>query len=139
MESHIRELDRILRNHAVNVRAAAASRPTIILAAIAALALSLMYLVRPAMATEISTFWLHESQQNSDSSQMQDSEEDCKGADVPAGMVLWHFILNKLDAGTAEPGALTATFTGAGTVGPIDSYKLTPGGVMHWNVFTTGD
>ncbi|MEX1172115.1 MAG: hypothetical protein WEG56_05830 [Chloroflexota bacterium] len=58
----------------------------------------------------------------------------CDG--VTAGNVLWHFIQNQTEG--VSTGKLTATFTtyngGAPTV--VDSYKITPGGVLHWEIIT---
>jgi hypothetical protein len=119
----------------VNVRTSAASRPTIILAAIAALALSLMYLVRPAYAGTTAT--LNAAFVGTDSSQAQDQCDP--DVPVPDGQVLWHFILNGLDPGitSAIPGHFE--FDSSGTLN-VDSSKWNPGGdTHHFYVFTTGD
>jgi hypothetical protein len=120
----------------VNARASAASRPTIILAAIAALALSLMYLVRPAYAGEPAT--LNPAHVGTDSSQTADGA-DCKDGDAPAGMVLWHFILNDVTPGIDDPIPGHFDFHDSGTQ-DVDSSQWNPGGgTHHFYVFTTGD
>ena len=120
----------------MNARASAASRPTIILAAIAALALSLMYLVRPAYAGEPAT--LNPAHVGTDSSQTADGA-DCKDGDAPAGMVLWHFILNDVTPGIDDPIPGHFDFHDSGTQ-DVDSSQWNPGGgTHHFYVFTTGD
>ena len=119
----------------MNVQAKAVNRPTILLAAIAAIALSLMYLVRPAYAGTTAT--LQESQKGTDSSQATDQCD--QNVPVPAGEVLWHFILNGVDPGitSAIPGHFQ--FTNSGTL-DVDSSKWNPGGdTHHFYVFTVGD
>ena len=113
----------------------AVSRPTMLLVALAALALSLYFAVRPAYANGGAT--LKESQIGTDSSQAQD---DCSGEDdVPAGMVLWHFILNGLEPGITSAIAGQFEFTFDGTLN-VDSSKWNNGGdTHHFYVYTTGD
>jgi hypothetical protein len=103
--------------------------------ALAALALSFYFAIRPAYAGGVAT--LQESQQGTDSSQAQD--ECQQGDDVPAGEVLWHFILNGLDPGITSPISGHFDFTDAGTI-DVTSSKWNPGGdTHHFYVFTTGD
>lgn len=112
----------------------AVSRPTILVVALVALALSLFFAVRPAYAGGVAQ--LQESQQGTDSSEAVDN---CEGEDVPAGQVLWHFILNGVNPGIDAPIPGHFTFTGAGTV-DVDSSKWNPGGeTHHFYVYTTGD
>src|SRR3970282_563766 len=47
------ELERVLRDPSVNARAMAASRPTILFAVISALALSLLWVMSPVLATHV--------------------------------------------------------------------------------------
>jgi hypothetical protein len=111
------------------------SRPTIFLVALAALALSLYFAVRPTYAGVVAT--LQESQVGTDSSQAQDecSDEDA----VPAGQVLWHFILNGLDPGITSAISGHFEFDSSGTQ-DVDSSKWNPDGTTHhFYVFTTGD
>jgi hypothetical protein len=108
----------------------------ILVAALAAIALALSFAIRPAYAASGPTATLQESQKGTDSSEAQD---DCSGEDVPAGEVLWHFILNGVDPGITEAISGHFTFTGAGTL-DVDSSKWNPGGdTHHFYVFTTGD
>jgi len=102
---------------------------------LAALALSLYFAVRPVYAGGVAE--LQESQQNTDSSTAQDN---CEGEDsVPAGEVLWHFILNGLDPGITSPIDGHFVFDSAGTL-DVSSSKWNPGGdTHHFYVFTTGD
>jgi hypothetical protein len=101
---------------------------------LAALALSLYFAVRPVYAGGVAE--LQESQKGTDSSQAQD---DCSGEDVPAGEVLWHFILNGLDPGITSAISGHFEFDSAGTLN-VDSSKWNPGGdTHHFYVFTTGD
>jgi hypothetical protein len=102
---------------------------------LAALALSLYFAVRPVYAGGVAT--LQESQQGTDSSEAQDN---CEGEDsVPAGEVLWHFILNGLDPGITSAISGHFEFDNAGTLN-VDSSKWNPGGdTHHFYVFTTGD
>ena len=119
----------------MNVRARAVSRPTIFLIALAALALSLYFAVRPTYAGGVAT--LQESQIGTDSSKAQD---DCSDEDsVPAGQVLWHFILNGLDPGITSAVSGHFEFDSSGTQ-DVDSSKWNPDGTTHhFYVYTTGD
>jgi hypothetical protein len=108
----------------------------ILLAALAAIALAMSLAIRPAYATG-GTATLQESQKGTDSSEATD---DCSNEDeVPAGEVLWHFILNGVDPGITAPISGHFEFEGAGTLN-VDSSKWNPGGdTHHFYVFTTGD
>jgi hypothetical protein len=110
-------------------------RMLIALAAMGIIALALGYFVHPVYAGGVAK--LQESQQNTDSS---DASDECKDEDaVPAGKVLWHFILNGLEPGitSAVPGHFE--FDGAGTL-DVSSSKWNPDGkTHHFYVFTTGD
>jgi hypothetical protein len=109
----------------------------LLMVALAALALSLYFTVRPANAVVGNVAHLQESQKGTDSSEATD---DCAGAgtSVPAGEVLWHFILNGL-----EPG-ITSAISGhfdfeSGTVDVSSSKWNKDGTTHHFYVFTTGD
>ncbi|HET7082223.1 MAG TPA: hypothetical protein VFJ00_00735 [Candidatus Limnocylindria bacterium] len=113
----------------------AVSRPTIFLVALAALTLSLYFAVRPVHAGEPAT--LNDNFIGTDSSQAEDSCQE--GDDVPAGMVLWHFILNGLEPGITSAIAGQFEFEFDGTLN-VDSTKWNPGGdTHHFYVYTTGD
>ena len=97
-------------------------------ALMAALGMTLL-LSAPAFAVEIG----NDLPIPSDSAEFQGSEEECAEADVEAGQVLWHFIINN---SSTDDQTLTVTFQNAGTMtqGPdkvVDAY------VLHYN-FTTG-
>ena len=114
----------------MNVRASATSRPTILLAAIAALALSMMYLIRPVLAND-----LHQTPPISwDASNFSDSE--CDALKLAPGEVFWHFVQNQVADGT-DTGKMTVTFDIDGT-STVDSYKKS-GGVLHWSIITGHD
>ena len=104
--------------------------------ALAALALSLYFTVRPVYAGSVAE--LQESQKGTDSSEATD---DCKGAgkSVPAGEVLWHFILNGLDPGITSAISGHFDFDGAGVVDVSSSKWNNDGTTHHFYVFTTGD
>jgi hypothetical protein len=109
----------------------AVSRPTILLAAIAAIALSMLYLVRPVAATEPFKVYLQASHAGADSSTFKE-DEDC--GDFTSGVV-WHFILNNYDgSGTAH---LVATFDGAGVL-ETDASKVL-NSVQHFYLNTPTD
>jgi len=113
----------------------AVSRPMLFVVVLAALALSLYFAVRPVYAGGVAT--LQESQQGTDSSEAQD---DCSGEDaVPAGEVLWHFILNGLDPGITSAISGHFDFDGAGIVDVSSSKWNNDGTTHHFYVFTTGD
>ena len=103
--------------------------------ALAALALSFYFAIRPAYAGGVAT--LNPDHVDTDSSQAQD---DCTGEDaVPDGEVLWHFILNGLDPGITSAISGHFEFKFAGTINE-DSSKWNVGGdTHHFYVFTTGD
>jgi hypothetical protein len=104
--------------------------------ALAALALSLYFTVRPVYAGGVAE--LQESQKGTDSSEATD---DCAGAgkSVPAGEVLWHFILNGLDPGITSAISGHFEFDSAGTVDVSSSKWNKDGTTHHFYVFTTGD
>ncbi|MEX0710370.1 MAG: hypothetical protein WD116_04100 [Chloroflexota bacterium] len=95
----------------MNVQAKAASRPTILLAATAAIALSMLYLVVPVMANDLhQTADLPISWDNPD---FQGNSDECKDADLEPGEVLWHFVHTGND-GSDLPATLDANFETAG-------------------------
>lgn len=71
---------------------------------------------------------------SSDDPAFQGDEEECAGADLGAGQVLWHFVLVQTSATT---GTLTVTFQNAGTFS-VPSTKKT-GGTLHFDVITGED
>ena len=113
----------------------AVSRPTMFLVALAALTLSLYFAVRPVHAGEPAS--LNDTFIGTDSSQ---AEDDCQqGDDVPAGQVLWHFILNGIEPGITSAIAGQFEFQFDGTLN-VDSSKWNPDGkTHHFYVYTTGD
>jgi len=120
----------------VNARATAVSRPTIFLVALAVLALSLYFAVRPTYAIGGAT--LHEPHVGTNSATSQDFP--CEGQDpVPPGEVLWHFILNGLDPGITDPIPGVFEFTNSGTVNEDSSKWNNEGTTHHFYVFTVGD
>ncbi len=65
----------------------------------------------------------------------QGSEEECDGADLQPGQVLWHFVQTKV-ADEVASGNLWVTVTAVqGEVGPVASYKKA-GKVLHWAVIS---
>jgi hypothetical protein len=110
-------------------------RMLIAFAAMGIIALALGYFVHPVYASGGAT--LQVSQIGTDSS---DSDFKCEGQDpVPAGEVLWHFVLNGVDPGITSPIAGHFEFDGDGTLN-VSSSKWNPGGGEHqFFVFTTGD
>ena len=115
----------------MNTRATAASRPTILIAALAAIALSMLYLARPVAATEPYHVDLHESHQGADSTDFKE-DEDC--GDFTTGVV-WHFILNQYDGN--DTAHLVADFEDAGTL-EVDAGPVNPG-VQHFYINTPTD
>jgi len=107
----------------------ALSRPTIIFVAIAALALSLAMMARPALAVG-DKVTIHQDLPIASSTFGEDT--DC--GDFTSGVV-WHFILNQYDPNDAQ---LFVTFATAGAMGPI-SETDSPATAHHFYVNTPGD
>jgi hypothetical protein len=106
----------------------------IAMVAMGIIALALGYFTHPVYATTGAT--LQESQVGTDSSEATD---DCKDTDVPAGMVLWHFILNGLEPGITSAISGQFDFEGDGVLS-VDSSKWNPDGkTHHFYVYTSGD
>jgi hypothetical protein len=101
-------------------------------AAMAAITLSLALTMRVAFAND-----LHQTPPISWDAAKQGSAEDCKGADLQPGEVLWHFVQNQVADGT-DSGKMTAEFDIAGIKADVDSYKKS-GGVLHWSIITGHD
>jgi hypothetical protein len=111
-------------------------RMIIAMVAMGIIALALGYFTHPVYATSGAT--LQESQIGTDSSQATD---DCAGAgvSVPAGEVLWHFILNGLEPGITSAISGQFDFENDGILN-VDSSKWNPDGTTHhFYVFTSGD
>jgi len=108
-----------------------AARLTITLVALAAIALSLAAIARPAFAGETYEVWLQESQQGSDSSTFSE-DEDC--GDYTSGVV-WHFILNQYSGG--DTAHLVAWFQNAGEL-ETDASKVLQS-VQHFYLNTPSD
>jgi len=123
----------------MNARPKAVSRLMILMVALAALALSLSFAIRPAYAVALhdGPATLKGTQVGTDSSTAQD---DCSGEDaVPAGQVLWHFILNQVTPGITQgiPGHFEFKNSADQNV---NSSKWNPGGdTHHFYVYTPGD
>ena len=109
-----------------------AARPTVALAALAAIALSLAYLIQPTLAgVEPYQVPLHEAQQGADSSTFSPAD-DC--GDFTSGVV-WHFVLNQYDGN--DTAHLVADFQTAGTL-EADASKDN-GGTQHFYLNTPTD
>jgi hypothetical protein len=109
-------------------------RMIIAMVAMGIIALALGYFTHPVYATSGAT--LQESQVGTDSSEATD---DCKDTDVPAGMVLWHFILNGLEPGITSAISGQFDFADDGILN-VDSSKWNPDGkTHHFYVYTSGD
>ena len=111
-------------------------RMIIAMVAMGIVALALGYFVHPVYAADPAT--LNESQVGTNSA-TDGADFPCPGDEVPAGMVLWHFILNGIDPGITSPISGQFTFAGDGTLN-VDSSKWNPNGTEHqFFVYTTGD
>ena len=111
-------------------------RMIIAMVAMGIVALALGYFVHPVYAADPAT--LNESQIGTNSAE-DAADFPCPGDEVPAGMVLWHFILNGIDPGITSAIAGQFTFAGDGTLN-VSSTKWNPNGTEHqFFVYTTGD
>jgi len=109
-------------------------RMIIAMVAMGIIALALGYFTHPVYATTGAT--LNPDHVGTDSSEATD---DCKGTDVPAGMVLWHFILNGLEPGITSAISGQFDFEGDGILN-VDSSKWNDDGkTHHFYVYTSGD
>jgi hypothetical protein len=105
-------------------------------AALGLIAFSLGYFVHPVYAGEPATL----GEQFVGTNSAEDAADfPCPGDEVPAGMVLWHFILNGIDPGITSAIAGQFEFAEDGTLN-VDSSKWNPDGSNHqFFVYTTGD
>jgi hypothetical protein len=111
-------------------------RMIIAMVAMGIIALALGYFVHPVYAADPAT--LQESQVGTNSAE-DAADFPCPGDEVPAGMVLWHFVLNGIDPGITSAIAGQFTFEEDGTLN-VSSTKWNPGGTEHqFFVYTTGD
>ena len=111
-------------------------RMIIAMVAMGIVALALGYFVHPVYAGEPAT--LNEQQVGTNSAE-DAADFPCPGDEVPAGMVLWHFILNGIDPGITSAVDGQFTFADDGTLN-VSSTKWNPGGTEHqFFVYTTGD
>jgi hypothetical protein len=111
-------------------------RMIIAMVAMGIIALALGYFVHPVYAADPAT--LNEQQVGTNSAE-DAADFPCPGDEVPAGMVLWHFILNGIDPGITSAIAGQFTFDEDGTLN-VSSTKWNPGGTEHqFFVYTTGD
>jgi hypothetical protein len=111
-------------------------RMIIAMVAMGIVALALGYFVHPVYAADPAT--LNEQQVGTNSAE-DAADFPCPGDEVPAGMVLWHFILNGIDPGITSAIAGQFEFADDGTLN-VDSSKWNPGGTEHqFFVYTTGD
>jgi hypothetical protein len=111
-------------------------RMLIAAAALGLIAFSLGYFVHPVYAGEPAT--LNESQVGTNSAE-DAADFPCPGDEVPAGMVLWHFVLNGIDPGITSAIAGQFDFADDGTLN-VDSEKWNPQGTSHqFFVYTSGD
>ena len=127
-----------------------ASRTTLALAALAAIALALFYIARPVHAGagfEVDNHQLDNGKTLSSTSAVEDPKA-CDNGGFDSG-VTWHFVLNKYESGDAD---LYGHFESAGDFGPIDSadrngntlffYVNTPTDdtlVTNWAILDTED
>jgi hypothetical protein len=82
--------------------------------------------------------FLHQAQVDSSDPGDQEEFEDCSEDEVPAGQVLWHFILNQVDPGITSALQIHAQFTDSGDLHDLSNWV--PGGqVHHFYIWTTGD
>lgn len=110
------------------------ARPILVVLAVAALVVSFFAMARPTLA-DGTVINLKESQENT-SSDSQTSQDDCGEFGNTGSGVVWHFILNGLDEGTAA-GSLTASFEDAGSIGPQTADAVNADGkTQHFYVFT---
>jgi hypothetical protein len=67
--------------------------------------------------------------------EFQGTLEECAGEVIPAGQVLWHFVLTQTSAPLAG-SFLHATFSGGG--GDVDNWaaEKKSGSVLHWEIIT---
>jgi hypothetical protein len=109
------------------------TRPLIAIAAISALALSLLTIVSPARAaTTVPLANQFVGQQSATFNH----DSDCGDFATGSGVV-WHFVLNGLDAGTAA-GTLSVTFENAGTQ-TATGQPVGNGSTQHFYVVTPDD
>ncbi|MGH2429883.1 MAG: DUF11 domain-containing protein [Candidatus Limnocylindria bacterium] len=95
---------------------------------------SLTLLVAPAAAATIVP--LHDDHKGADSTTFNE-EDDCGSFGNEGSGVVWHFVLNGLDANTPA-GTLSATFTTAGTLAATGE-PVGNGSVQHYFVLTPDD
>lgn len=111
------------------------SRTLMAIAAISALALSLLAITGPARAA--TSVQLGSQFIGAQSATFQEEAADCGAFGTTGGGVVWHFILNQLDAGTPA-GQLTAQFETAAdqvaTGEPVGN-----GSTQHFFVLTPSD
>jgi hypothetical protein len=113
-----------------------ASRTTLALAALAAIALALFYIARPVHAGagfEVDNHQL-ENGKTIDSSSFAEDPKACDNGGFDSG-VTWHFVLNKYESGDAD---LYGHFESAGDFGPIDS-AVRHGNTLFFYVNTPSD
>jgi hypothetical protein len=118
------------------------NRLALIIAAIAALALSFVLGMQPAFAGGGAT--LNPGVIGTDSSNAEDlADFPCPEGDeegVPAGQVMWHFVLNGVDPGIESSITGHFDFTPDSADQDKGSEKWNPGGSNHqFFVFTNGD
>jgi len=115
------------------------TRLLLVLASVAVLILSLFSLVRPTqVAGGVDHIeFLHQAQVDSSDPGDQEEFEDCT-RDVPAGQVLWHFILNQVDPPITSSLEIHAQFTNSGDLHDLSNW-VGLGQLHHFYIFTTGD
>jgi hypothetical protein len=116
------------------------TRLLLVLASVAVLILSLFSLVRPTpVAGGVDHIeFLHQAQVDSTDPGDQEEFEDCSEDEVPAGQVLWHFILNQVDPPITSALEIHAFFDNDGELKDLSNWV--PGGqVHHFYIYTTGD
>ena len=96
-------------------------------AILAALGMTLL-LSAPVLAVDLN----QDPPISSDSAEFQGSETECADADVEAGQVLWHFIINQ---SSTDDQTITVTFQNAGTH-TYSPDKVVDSFVLHYDVIT---
>jgi hypothetical protein len=115
------------------------TRFLLVLASVAVLIFSLFSLARPTqvVAGVDHVEFLHQDEVDSSDPGDQEEFEFC-GRDVPAGEVLWHFILNQVDPPITSSLEIHAFFEDAGELTDLSNW-VGNGQTHHFYIFTTGD
>jgi hypothetical protein len=114
------------------------SRRMLAVAAVAAIALSFALTLRVAQANELFPNQLNDGPISWDDADFQGTAEDCAGANLDPGEVLWHFVHEGTN-GTNLPATIDAEFDSVGSV-PADGYSNGGGNaIVMYDVITGED